>query len=84
MIPDELLAQASLVRDIFGNHFRQITVDPAWLTPGVVRLAQMIYDERTFDQMPRLAKELEKARCANEEIFSHCRWLGPHVRGCWA
>ena len=78
----EVAAQATLVREIFGDHFRQISVDPA-LTAGVVKLAQMIYNDRTFDQMPFLADELEKAGCVNQEILSHCREPGPHVRGCW-
>jgi hypothetical protein len=80
----ELLAQAGLVRDIFGpQSFRQITVDPIWLTPGVVQLAGTIYDNRAFDRMPELADALHDAGCGNEEILRHCGLLGPHVRGCW-
>jgi hypothetical protein len=82
-LADELLAQACLVREIFGDQFREISVDPAWLTPGVVKLAQVIYDNRSFDQMPLLADDLEKAGCDNQEILGHCRGPGPHVRGCW-
>ena len=82
-LPEELFAQARLVREIFGDHFRQFFVDPAWLTPGVVKLAQMFYTDRAFDQMPRLADDLEKAGCDDHEFLSHCRGPGPHVRGCW-
>src|SRR5262245_5429609 len=32
----ELQALIGLVRDVFGNPFRPLVVDPAWLTPTVV------------------------------------------------
>jgi len=79
----ERTAQAALLRDIFGNPFRPVAVDPAWLIPTVTFLARMIYEERSFDQMPDLADALEAAGCANEEILAHCRGPGEHVRGCW-
>jgi hypothetical protein len=82
-LPDELFAQAKLVREIFGDHVRKISVDSAWLTASVVKLARKIYDERAFDEIPRLAEELEKLGCANQELLDHCRGPGPHVRGCW-
>jgi hypothetical protein len=31
-----------------------------------------------------LADALEEAGCDNEELLSHCREPGEHVRGCWA
>jgi hypothetical protein len=80
---DELLAQAQLVRDIFGDRLPHSAADPSWLTPGAVTLAQAIYDQRVFDRMPELADVLEDAGCANEGILGHCRGPGPHVRGCW-
>ncbi len=72
-----------LVRDIFGNPFRPVTLDPRWLTSTVLDLARIIYDERTFERMPILADALMDAGCDSEEILSHCRNGGPHVRGCW-
>jgi hypothetical protein len=75
-----------LLRDLFGNPFRPVTVDPAWLrwSDGtVVKIAQGIYEERAFDRMPILADALLDAGCDNEDILSHCRGEGPHVRGCW-
>lgn len=80
---DEIRAQAKLLREIVGDPFRPLSVDPAWLTPGVVNLAQATYDERAFDRMPELAGELEKAGCDNDNILAHCRAPGLHVRGCW-
>jgi hypothetical protein len=80
---DELRAQASLVREVFGNQFRPVSLDLSWLTSGAVKLAEAIYEERAFARMPDLADELEKASCTDLEILSHCRGPGPHVRGCW-
>jgi hypothetical protein len=75
--------QAALVRDIFGNPFRPIAIDPRWLTSNVVDLANVIYVDRNFDKMPILADALMDAGCDNEDMLSHCRSDGPHVRGCW-
>jgi hypothetical protein len=76
--------QCGFLRDIFGNPFRPVAVDPAWLTPGVVERARTIYDERTFQRMPELADALEGDGCTNADLLSHLRGPGPHVRGCWA
>jgi hypothetical protein len=78
--------QAGILRDLFGNPFHRITVDPAWLQwneSAVVKLAQVIYDECRFHELPVLADALEDAGCDNAVILSHCRGGGPHVRGCW-
>jgi hypothetical protein len=76
--------QAALLRDIFGNPFRPVACDPAWRTSAVVALAQGIYDERDFANMPILADALEDAGCDNEDVVAHCRDpKGTHVRGCW-
>jgi len=74
--------QATILGCIIGNPFHPVTLDLSWLTPTVKALAQTIYTDRTFDQMPLLADELEKAGCANQEILAHFRGPGPHVRGC--
>ena len=80
---EEWTGQAFLLRDIFGNPFRPITLDPRWLTSTVVDLAQAIYNERAFDRMPILSDALMDAGCDSEDIILHCRGDGPHVRGCW-
>ena len=82
----ERIAQTMALRDIFGNPFRPVTIDPAWLTwnDGTIpKLAQAIYDERAFDRMPILADALEEAGCTNSGILDHCRQPAEHVRGCW-
>jgi hypothetical protein len=71
------------LRDIFGNPFRPVTLNPSWRTPTVKQLAEAIYKERAFERMPILADALEDAGCDNADILSHCRGGGEHVRGCW-
>jgi hypothetical protein len=80
------LHQPSVLRDIFGNPFRPVTLDPAWLSwhEGLpVSMAQRMYDSRDFSDMPVLADALEEAGCSDSDILSHCRQPGQHVRGCW-
>jgi hypothetical protein len=79
----EEVGQVGLLRDIFGNPFRPVAVDPAWRTATVVSLAQAIYDERAFDRLPILADALEDGGCTNADVLDHCRQPGEHVRGCW-
>jgi hypothetical protein len=75
------------LRDVFGNPFRPVRIDPAWLAwngSTVPRLAQTVYDERAFDRLPVLADALEDAGCSDADLLGHLRGPGPHVRGCWA
>ena len=84
--PAECLAQCDLLRDSFANPFRPVSFDAAWLRwhdRCVVKMAQSIYDERRFDELPILADALEEAGCGNEEILKHCRQPAEHARGCW-
>jgi hypothetical protein len=80
----EQAAQAHLLRDIFGNPFRPATFSPEWRTDTAVTLASQLYDSRDFTAMLILADALQDAGCDNDDILSHCRGNGPHVRGCWA
>jgi hypothetical protein len=77
------IAQAAILRDIFGNPFRPVALNPTRRTANVTALAQSIYDERAFDRLPILADALEDAGCDNADILNHCRQPGEHVRGCW-
>jgi hypothetical protein len=82
-----------LVRDIFGNPFRPVTISSAilaWNNAVVVRLAQAAYEDRhlpagTLDntRLLILADALEEAGCTDADILGHLRGPGPHVRGCW-
>lgn len=76
--------QCDLLREIFGNPFREAPFDPPSLSPQVaVAIARSIEKDHAFDRLPILADALEEAGCTDEPILSHCRGPGPHVRGCW-
>jgi hypothetical protein len=79
---------AAQLRDILGPlPFRTVHIDPPllwWHERLVVRLAQAIYDERRWWDMPILADALLDAGCDNEDILQHCREQeGVHSKGCW-
>jgi hypothetical protein len=76
-------AQADLLREVLGNPFNPVAIDPGWKTAAVVGLAKAMYDEEDFGRMPRLADELARAGCRDERVLKHCRKSGDHVRGCW-
>jgi hypothetical protein len=89
------LAEASdLLREIVGNPFGAISVDPVWLAwnGGTVgKLAGTIYDDRSPttgyldpERLAILADALEDASCTDATILDHLRGPGPHCRGCWA
>jgi biotin carboxyl carrier protein len=75
---------SALFRDIFGNLFRPVTLDPSWLTSTVLVLANGIYSDKAFDRLPILADALQDAGCDNDDILNHLREPGEHCRGCWA
>ena len=82
--PAECRVVIPFLRDIVGNPFRPVAVDPGWLTSTVVDLARGIYAERAFDRLPILADALQDAGCENADILGHCRDpQAVHVRGCW-
>src|SRR5438067_1707588 len=43
-VKSDPVGQPHLLRDIFGNPFRPVTLDPAWRTATVLSLGQAIYD----------------------------------------
>jgi hypothetical protein len=82
---DEQRQQAHLVRDIFGNPFRRMILDHPCLKPSTRALAESIYEERRFADLPRLATMVKKdGACLHQEFGNHCQEPFPHVRGCWA
>jgi hypothetical protein len=85
--------QGLLVREVFGNPFRPVTVEPAWLSwnGAVVNLARAAYDNRTLpagtlnnERLAVLADALLDAGCGDAQLLGHLRSPGPHVRGCHA
>src|SRR5262249_21307998 len=87
--PDNrLVTYCDLLRCIYGNPFRSAAVDLTWFgwedSRTVIKLAEGVYEERSFDRLPILADALEDAGCTDAAILNHLRGPGPHVRGCWA
>lgn len=75
--------QVALLRELFGNPFQPISIEPSWLTPTVLTLAHLIRTERTFELMPVLGDALQDAGCGIAEVLEHCYGPSPHVVGCW-
>lgn len=78
--------QVAILRDIVGNPFHPVFINPSWLTWNdgtVFRMARSIYNERSLDGLPILADALVESGCTDQDILIHCRGTGPHVRGCW-
>jgi hypothetical protein len=78
--------QAILIRDIVRYSLHPLRFRASWRTwnNGVCfKIAEGIYNERLFNQLPILADALEEAGCAEPDILNHCRQPGEHVRGCW-
>ncbi|MBA4062241.1 MAG: hypothetical protein C0501_00780 [Isosphaera sp.] len=71
------------MREIVGNPFRPVAFDPGWGTDTVLSLARGMYAGRDFAAMPILADALQDAGCEDDQVLTHCRGPGPHVRGCW-
>jgi hypothetical protein len=83
----ERKAHCDCLCEMFGNPFRPLAFAPEilrWNDGTVSNLAQAIYEELRFADLPVLADALEEAGCTNPEILGHCRGSGPHVLGCWA
>jgi hypothetical protein len=74
---------ASLLREVVGNPFRPVAFRPDWRTSDALALATQMHESRDFGAMPILADALQDAGCDSEDVLSHCRDGGPHVRDCW-
>ncbi len=73
-----------IVRDVFGNPFRPVSVSAEWRTDTVLTLARTMYESREFGAMPILADALQDAGCDRDDVLNHCRDTNHiHVRGCW-
>lgn len=81
---DEIAQQfANEFRDVAGDPFRPVAFDPAWRTEAVVGLATGIDESGAYERLPILADALQEAGCEDEQVLTHARGPGPHVRGCW-
>lgn len=90
-LTDEQAAQSNLLRDLVGNPFHPISLDPTWLTSTVSSLAHAAYEHRvlplgTLDplRLAVLADALEEAGCDDARLLVHLRGPGQHWRGCFA
>lgn len=81
-IPAELHCP-DLIRDLFGNPFREVWFDPRWRTTTVCDLAHSIEKTGDFSRLPVLADALEEAGCTNDGVLEHLRTAQTHVPGCW-
>lgn len=75
-----------LLSDVAGNLDSVVSLRPSWLRRNggiVATIAQAIYADQSFAELPILADALEEAGCDNVEILNHCRQPGEHTRGCW-
>jgi hypothetical protein len=72
------------IRDVFGNPFRAVALDPDHVSAEAARLALSAYERRDSALLPILGDALEEAGGTDNDLLSHLRSPGPHVRGCWA
>jgi hypothetical protein len=80
---DEAFQMAGIVHDVFGNPFCSVSWKEPWRTSRVKALAETIYNNHRFGDLPSLGDCLEDAGCEHREILAHCRSGQSHVRGCW-
>jgi hypothetical protein len=83
---EERRAQSNTLRCLFGNPFHVTEIQKSWLIwhdDTIPKIAETIYGNRAFAELPILADALEEAGCDNADILEHCRSGGEHVRGCW-
>jgi hypothetical protein len=76
----------ALIRDVTGDPFDQ--APPGWAKrfralPRVTSIAEAIYWNHAFHEMPALADLLEQEGCSIPQVLQHCRSGGDHIRGCW-
>jgi hypothetical protein len=83
----ECRAQGDLLREIFGNPFRPMKVEPVWLSANGgagAAILQLIDQEQRFEELPYLSDALMDAGCGDDNLLHHLRQPRGHVRGCWA
>jgi hypothetical protein len=85
--PEERVGQCQLLRCIFGSPFRPVAADAAWLAwhgGAIVKLAQVVYEERELPsghldtaRLAILADLLEEAGATDPQLLGHLRSPGP-------
>ncbi|MBL8800300.1 MAG: NADAR family protein [Planctomycetia bacterium] len=82
----EAASQCDLLREIFGS---QPTRTPVLATTPrasdrSLQLAESIYREGRFSDLPALADMLEADGYPRPDVVQHLRDAASHLRGCWA
>ncbi|MFQ3593473.1 MAG: hypothetical protein SNJ82_09855, partial [Gemmataceae bacterium] len=75
------MRHCQMIRELFP--FYPVHLDSHWLLwehGQLRRLAQAIYDEQRFDDLPVLADALEEAGCDDPRLLEHARSGEPHFR----
>ncbi len=83
----EQSAQCEVIRELWGNPFRYLPIAEEWQhwnDGTLVKLAQAIYDERNFADLPVLADALMDAGCTDNRLLDHLKTPAGHALGCWA
>jgi hypothetical protein len=83
---EEKIARCDVIRDLFDHLHHSTTIEPRWRTWNggtIPKVAQSIYGEQSFSDLPILADALEEEGCPNTAVLDHCRRPGKHFRGCW-
>lgn len=84
-VRDAKAKMAGMVRDILGNPFRPVVVEPEWRAANfgtAARVAGHIAATGCYGDVPILADALEDAGCRDAELLRHAR-TGEHYPGCW-
>jgi hypothetical protein len=79
--------QRDWLRDLVGEMPAEPSVEQSWRLSNdrlVLKIAQSIYEERRFSDLPILGDALEEVGCTSQELLDHCRGSGRHIRGCYA
>lgn len=83
----EAFAQATVLRELFGNPYRPVVLEPLWLhwnEQCVPNMARGIAAAQTWADLPILADALEEAGCDSRALLDHLRGGAQHYPGCWA
>jgi hypothetical protein len=86
LTPEELRCHADVLREVAGNPFAEIHLDPAlatWRDGTIPALAQTCYESNDYRMIGILGDALEEAGCNEPSILEHVRSKQDHYRGCW-
>jgi hypothetical protein len=74
------------IRALAGNPYRQPRIDPTWIQRDdqrVGKLAEILYQEQRWDDLPILGDALEEAGCADRGLLDALHEPAVPARGWW-